>query len=154
MRLTDIFDPAVAYQIFKADGRIPRSTYWLGTFGVMLSLNCLGFMIQASGTAPTPVTAGAALAILYGWCVLIIRRGHDFNAPGWIVLPLVMALSMATTVNLGSSILGAAINITAFVVLGSLRGDATRNQYGPAMVSQPWPASRDEWIAEMEASEA
>ena len=106
--------------LWSFEGRIPRRTYWAG-IGIWLAIIMVVGLITAvlaHAQAPTELMLlFLPLAVAYIWSALAlqIKRWHDRNRPGAMVL-----------INLIPYIGG----IWAFVECGCLRGTVGTNSYG------------------------
>jgi uncharacterized membrane protein YhaH (DUF805 family) len=161
--------------LFGFKGRINRLQYWLGSLGVgfgaviLLFLTGLGAMPQpgmgkdaamvaAVQAAPTMLLVMGIVLMLCGWCgmALQVKRFHDRNQPGWLVLLPVLPMMGLMSALVGSVFSGQsaeqtaaamqpymfvlwAINLFLFVNLGCLGGTAGANKYGPPPGSSPSP---------------
>lgn len=135
-------------------GRISRKTYWLATsaLAVVFSLppEIARYISGADGQTPQPlwfamldVTASAATFWLT--FAVTVKRMHDFGAPTWPAILLMLSCAIAIIVAdlepvdgwetyfllppfLSLSLL--ATPLAAFVYIGLRRGDAGPNLYG------------------------
>ena len=131
--------------LFDFRGRISREMWWLSKVAliavpVLLAL-MIGWMIELlwyfvpvsrfdtvdALDSPLGSIVGAMVVLSWFWTstVLNIKRFHDRNLSGWLLLVGLIP------------VIGAIFN---FVHLGFLRGDSGRNRYG-----SPPPQSLKEW---------
>lgn len=92
------------------DGRINRQPFWIGV-AVIVGLN-----IVASGIVGGIVSFIIAVALIYVWLAVGIKRCHDRGKVGWWIL-----LSFIPLIGV----------IWAIIDLGILQGDEGDNAYGP-----------------------
>ncbi|WP_395651809.1 DUF805 domain-containing protein [Brevundimonas sp.] len=146
--------------LFSAQGRIRRSEWWLFTIGlgilsVVLTFGITGLVIGWDDLASS-VEPGAdwrALAIRYGIALLFLwplmavslRRAHDRNGSGWVVV-LAWVLNLggeiaAFFVTPGSSeellvfpvyLVSGVLGLFLLITLGFLDGTQGPNRYGPS----------------------
>ena len=95
------------------DGRVPRSTFWACTFGLVISVVVL-VAVFSSGLPFIMYLIGLAVLYYFG-LVVSIKRWHDRNKSAWWVL-----ISYIPLVG----------PIWAFVELGCLAGTDGENRYG------------------------
>ncbi len=135
------------------EGRINRTTYWIGSLSVLaveLGLR-LGLGIPFTPMPSDPLLLRALsfvidLVLLYPAAMVMVKRLHDINQSGflvgWLVVPNVVLMItnllamtgdpdrmgvLETIFLLGTSV----IVLTFLVVLGFRRGSDGNNQYGP-----------------------
>ena len=138
--------------LFDLDGRINRMFFWIS----ILALGCVALFLEfvvealvrvARPTAPQVEVAGQALTLsffvtLYPTIVIAAKRFRDFNWSGWWTAPLMVLLFIAN----GSSpymahgtpeevavawLAVVFLCLVPVIVLGSIPGDRSANQYGP-----------------------
>ena len=144
-------------------GRISRSQYWLRymlpVFLIGLVLNVTASIARAAGSE----AVAESFNVLYGLFVLatlwpsiavLVKRMHDRDKSGWLVLlpslllPLIIVAAIAAAIE-GSGVgavviaalLGVAfagISIWFFVEFGCLRGTVGANRFGPDPTNAPW----------------
>ncbi len=74
------------------DGRIPRSSFWLGTLGLILisfvSIFVIGLFFARTGYFPRLVPLIITLALLYPAAAITVKRLHDRNKPAmpWLLI--------------------------------------------------------------------
>ena len=74
------------------DGRIPRSTFWLGVLGLILIsflfIFLLGAMLASTGQIPRMVPFVISLVLLYPAAAITVKRLHDRNKPAmpWLLI--------------------------------------------------------------------
>jgi uncharacterized membrane protein YhaH (DUF805 family) len=146
--------PSFGQFYFSPAGRISRSQYWLKfclpVFIIALILNAISF---AGGTALKLLPNLFQLIVLWPGIAILVKRIHDRNKSGWLVLilygPLILLMifligatiimfsgseTAAGTLFVISGILGIgvlAIGIWFFVEFGCLRGTIGANRFGP-----------------------
>lgn len=131
-------------------GRISRSTYWLGGLAILVyELVLLGIFIAlvADSTQPIPVrivevalpVGLLSLPAVYAGLAIAVKRLHDRDKSGWWVLLFywVPGILDQAARHLGEGALGwifstasFAISIWALVELGFLRGTRGPNRFG------------------------
>ena len=110
-------------------GRTSRLFYWL--FG-LLPLTLVGFgagYLLARTPERTPYLIAMTLLLLWPQAVILARRLHDLNVPGWWVV-LLWALPLAlrhTPLPPGT---GTLVSFLIVVVIGIVPGTNGRNSYG------------------------
>jgi uncharacterized membrane protein YhaH (DUF805 family) len=142
---------------FSPSGRISRSQYWLKFVlpyaGITFLLEIIIIISVAAGSVAVAavfyvLTTIFWLAAFWPSIAIMVKRIHDRNKTGWLVLlPLVPALLMLLFIGIGAAagggstavaIIGGifgiavfAIAIWFFVEFGCMRGTIGANQYGP-----------------------
>lgn len=108
---------AIGRLFFSFRGRISRAMWWLAK-AVWLGSACLIGPLQqdSSETIYTVLALLWSPLFLWSWIVLDIKRFHDRNLSGWLLLVGVVPI-------IGS--------IYCFVHLGFLPSDSGKNRYGP-----------------------
>ena len=114
---------------FSPSGRFGRLSFLAWFVIVSVIGNFANGLFGAVGSIPSDV-GGAALAgivvISFGSLVLFaifsIRRCHDFNGSGWLVLLALIPL----------------VNLLFFLYLALKRGDEGANSYAPPRVTAGW----------------
>jgi uncharacterized membrane protein YhaH (DUF805 family) len=166
--------------LFGFKGRINRLQYWVGSLGVGVGAVIVLFSVSLAlapqpGASKDAVLTAAPLmlimmglvGIVMGWAgmALQVKRFHDRNQPGWLVLlPLLPMFGLMSTV-ISSALAGHmpaqlfaaaqpyvlalwAINFFFFINLGCLAGTDGPNKYGdppgspPTTRSDPSPRGR------------
>lgn len=81
-------DPMTATQIlFSFQGRVPRRTWWLWGFLLLLVVNLLGVLVLGIAGVPEEVANGVmSLLILWPALAVSVKRWHDRDKSGWWVL--------------------------------------------------------------------
>jgi uncharacterized membrane protein YhaH (DUF805 family) len=138
--------------LISPQGRIARAPFWLGFAFVML-LNLF------AGAAPV-VGPFIGLMLIWPQIALQIKRLHDIGWSGWLLLfPFLVGLACATLIamNGGQAIvtsppealpalflrpdmhkalvyleIAAAVQIAFLIWVGSTKGNADKNRFGPA----------------------
>ena len=118
-------------RLVSFNGRICRSAYWgmfgLGIVVVVLSGICFAigdgrsFLVELSWDC-----VGWAIILAFQWLVAlpcVIRRGHDFGLPGWVVVLLVALGSIP--------LIGWLLGLIVLIVLGCIDSAQGKNCYGP-----------------------
>jgi uncharacterized membrane protein YhaH (DUF805 family) len=149
--------PSFGQLYFSASGRISRSQYWLRFFLPVIAITIVLQIVIGISAVMGHVAAVAifyvvyvvfGLAILWPSIAIMVKRIHDRNKTGWLVLlpyaPLVLllvcsAISAASGGGVGALGVISAFFLIAFVVIciwffiefGCLRGTIGANQYGP-----------------------
>jgi uncharacterized membrane protein YhaH (DUF805 family) len=159
----------LASLLFGFKGRINRLQYWVGSLGVgvgaVIVLFSIGLALAPQpGASKDAVLTAAPLmlimmglvGIVMGWAgmALQVKRFHDRNQPGWLVLlPLLPMFGLMSTV-IGGVLAGQdpgqiyaaanpyvlalwAINLGFFINLGCLGGTDGPNKYGDPPGSPP-----------------
>jgi uncharacterized membrane protein YhaH (DUF805 family) len=166
--------PNLRQVLFSTQGRISRSQLWLKGFLPLIAFCALGICIVivglASGTPSMPTAAKAFLLtywILYlvmAWplTTVLVKRIHDRNKSGWLVLAYwapvlfqtaidfrsdlirayVIAMTGDFTVGQDSSVFSDITDLIEIVVglwflieFGCMRGTVGANPYGPDPVT-------------------
>lgn len=115
--------------VFSPAGRFGRLSYI--AWGMLVGV--IGNIITAilGGTAPvSPELGGTALAVigivslltLVLYVIFSIRRCHDFNGSGWLMLLVLIPI----------------VNFVLFLYLWLKRGDEGPNNYAPPRVTAGW----------------
>lgn len=118
----------------RAEGRISRIAYWNAMLFILLGLTAMGILLDMVRNNPPPIVAVPSMLLVYLWSNTIIRRGHDFGAPGWLTLPFAFLVSFTTMQFAGGTLWAVAPNILLFIVLGSIPGDVQANRHGAPAV--------------------
>ncbi|HEX5319476.1 MAG TPA: DUF805 domain-containing protein [Stellaceae bacterium] len=135
--------------LFSPSGRISRKQYWLHWTVPVLVIYIVLWSIIVAGAANGSVAAVGVGAIvqtvfmlvtLWPNIAVLVKRIHDRNKTGWLVLALYipLALSYIATFTVGQQaaltlIFGVVILVVAiwfFVEFGCLRGTIGANRYG------------------------
>ncbi len=135
---------------FDFNGRIPRSSYWLGTLAlsayVLLVVGFAIFMGVELGPRSLLLLV-LALPAVYCGLALVVKRLHDRDKSGWWVLLFYFAPGFLHRIGLHTGdigilfwLLGSAISVWALVEIGFLRGTPGPNRFGPDPLPQPYPA--------------
>ncbi len=107
--------------LFSTRGRITRSDYWLRfVLPYFVIFVVISYIDLTAGTYYDKLDVGLlsllfALAALYPWIAVGIKRCHDRNRTGWFLLIGLIPL----------------VSIWLVVELGFLRGTVGQNQFGP-----------------------
>lgn len=145
--------PRLGQFLFSLRGRVSRSQFWLGWFAWVLAIHlALWLGIAAGVLTESEVIAGTFLLLwVLFWLVtlwpstaVLVKRIHDRDKTGWLVLayyvPLVLQFVLSpgddarASRSIVSMILSALIVATAiwfFIEFGCLRGTVGANRYGP-----------------------
>lgn len=107
---------------FSAEGRIGRSTFWIGWL-VLLGVNVVLGWVPLLGWLLSLVT-------IYCWVCVSAKRLHDMGKSGWLtIIPMVFAwvIPLVALVAFGGATIFAGLadlddNATAMAVLSSLGG--------------------------------
>lgn len=120
--MTAYFDAMRRYAIFK--GRSTRSQFWLYHLGV-LGLAIVGFIIDIAISGPLGpeplVSAVIVIAHYIPSLAIIVRRLHDTDKTGWLVLLCLIPL----------------IGIIAFIVFGCTASTPGTNRFGAPVGGDP-----------------
>ena len=117
-------------------GRSSRAEYWwvwLMNFGIMFGLGVIGAMLSLGDPeAGVPLVVMIPLslyflAIFVPSLALLVRRLHDIDKSGWLVLPLVLS---------AIPLVGFLVTI-AYIVVCCLPGTPGPNRFGEAPVAEP-----------------
>lgn len=151
--------PSLAEFYLSLNGRISRSQYWLHyvvpVLVVSIVLSAIAGIAAAAGSPGIAVGFNMlyfvfSLLTLWPGIVVLVKRIHDRDKPGWLVLlPAVTAVLLIITAMsgamAGSSAAGILAGIVAvglfgigiwfFVEFGCLRGTIGSNRYGPDPVA-------------------
>lgn len=103
---------------FNFSGRSTRSQYWLFSIGVIV-LGIIGVVLDAAvlgSSTPAGFTALVYVAHLIPSLAVTVRRLHDADKSGWLVLLLLVPL----------------VNVVCYVVFGCLASTPGANRFGPA----------------------
>lgn len=119
-------------------GRMGRGEFW--AYGVALTV-ALALVIVASHFAPSPIgeilTLVVVLAMLWGYGVLLIKRGHDRGRPAWFSILVLLARVIVEFVggaldNPPALLLAqVALAIYVFIDYAVMPGKGGANRYGP-----------------------
>jgi len=113
--MTAYFDAMRRYATFK--GRSTRSQFWLYHLGVLV-LAIVGFIIDiaiAGPLGPEPVVSAVVIIAHYiPSLAIIVRRLHDTDKSGWLVLVCVIPL----------------VGLIAFIVFGCMASTPGTNRFG------------------------
>ena len=109
-----------------------RSAYWSRLLFILLGLTAMSILLDMVRQNPPPIVAIPSMLLIYFWSNVIVRRGHDFGAPGWLTLPLAFLVSFASMQFAGGTLWASVPNILLFIVLGSIPGELQPNRYGPS----------------------
>ncbi len=103
---------------FSAEGRIPRSQYWLGTILLLFAQIGIGFMLGEAGesSAKDVLTIITSIGFIAVGFLLAIKRFHDLGKSGWFSLLLIIPL------------VGILIGL---IWLGCFKGNEGTNKFGP-----------------------
>ncbi|WP_246202787.1 DUF805 domain-containing protein [Sphingomonas lacunae] len=106
------------------DGRSTRLEYWSYSLALFIALLVILLFAEAVGdTLGAIVVTIVVLATIIPHVALTVRRLHDMNASGWLlvlmIVPLVIGGPVATLANIG------------LLVIMTLPGTAGPNSYGP-----------------------
>jgi uncharacterized membrane protein YhaH (DUF805 family) len=142
--------PSFGQFLFSVQGRISRSQYWLKWFLPVIAISLVLYIILfasiASGGAGAAGVAGILLLLftlitLWPSIAVTVKRIHDRNKSGWLVLALYAPLILyyvlmaaagqqnPATLLVGLIMMG--VGIWFFIEFGCLRGTVGENQYGP-----------------------
>jgi uncharacterized membrane protein YhaH (DUF805 family) len=136
---------------FSYQGRISRSQFWLKWMlpflatGLFLTLIVSAAALQSMAKSADPVTAFLNVFVPYAviftiatiWTesVILAKRIHDRNKPGWLVfLCLAPRFAMALLPDVLPFVVGTInliISMWFLIEFGCLRGTAGANRYGP-----------------------
>jgi uncharacterized membrane protein YhaH (DUF805 family) len=147
--------PSLGQFLFSLEGRISRSQFWLKWFLPVLAIHIVLWIIIAIGAAADSTTAATTffvlwvlfcLATLWPSVAVMVKRIHDRNKTGWLVLAYWIPAGLQTLLfvagasdNAAGMILNlitAAVGIWFFIEFGCMRGTIGANQYGPDPVPQ------------------
>jgi uncharacterized membrane protein YhaH (DUF805 family) len=149
--------PSFGQFYFSASGRVSRKQYWLKLVVPVIAISvALQIIIGISALAGSFAALGVfyivyvlfGLAVLWPSIAVLIKRIHDRDKTGWLVLlPYVPLVLMAAFSGIGAAAGGGAVAMGAiaivffiaffaiavwfFVEFGCLRGTIGANQYGP-----------------------
>jgi uncharacterized membrane protein YhaH (DUF805 family) len=126
--------------LFRFEGRMRRSEYWMISIGLGVVKAPLGFLMTLAG-AEAAAIGRALLELLFLWpsVALMVKRGHDRNRSalytGGVLVAVFLvsvakSFSSASAVNYGSAALIGAIFIYIFIDYGCLDGTQGPNRYG------------------------
>ena len=99
----------------KFDGRSSRSEFWWAMLGIFIINILIGVLGALSETIGGLVSMVFSLAIIIPFIAIGIRRFHDLNKTGWLVILLLIPL----------------VNIVVALIFFTQRGTVGSNQYGP-----------------------
>jgi uncharacterized membrane protein YhaH (DUF805 family) len=117
--------------LFSFKGRIRRMQYWLGSlivFGLGIAMVFVGSLIvMLTLGAPRTLPAGGSIAIagvmfaawgmmLWGYLALGVKRLHDRNSSGWLLLLYFVPF----------------VNLALVFMLAFMDGTQGPNRYGPS----------------------
>lgn len=112
----------------KFSGRSTRSQFWLYHLGVLV-VAFLGFIIDIAIAGPLGPEPVVSAVVVIGHCIpslaIIVRRLHDTDNSGWLVLICLIPL----------------IGIIAFIVLGCTTSTPAANRFGKPVSGAPAVAS-------------
>ncbi|TNM66219.1 DUF805 domain-containing protein [Aliirhizobium smilacinae] len=120
--MTAYLDAMRRYATFK--GRSTRSQFWLYHLGVLV-LAIVGFIIDiaiAGPRGPEPLVSAVIIIAHYiPSLAIIVRRLHDTNQSGWLVLVCLIPL----------------IGLVAFIVFGCMASTPGTNRFGAPVGGDP-----------------
>lgn len=124
-----------SYLFFSFNGRIPRSSYWLGSLGLSLAVLLI---IAVAMVLNTELLLVLVLPVVFCGAALAVKRLHDRDRTGlWILVfyfvPGILDRIARVTgdVDILFWLASFAIGVWALVELGFLRGTPGPNRYGP-----------------------
>jgi uncharacterized membrane protein YhaH (DUF805 family) len=145
--------PTFGQFLFSVQGRISRSQLWLKWFlPILVIYIVLGIILAAGAASGNAATVGVvgiifvifALLTLWPGIAVMVKRIHDRNKSGWLVLaiyvPSILYDILAPTVGRQNpatmilSLITFAVAIWFFIEFGCMRGTIGENKYGPAPV--------------------
>ncbi len=97
------------------EGRIPRSTCWLKYFLPWAATLVLAVLIDTADGTSGPLTAIMFLLWIYPGLAMVVKRCHDRDRSGWILLVGLVPV----------------VGIWVTIELWFLRGTVGQNKYGP-----------------------
>jgi uncharacterized membrane protein YhaH (DUF805 family) len=135
------------------DGRITRATFWLGLL-TLIALKLVARFALGLPLLTTPADAFSLrlwsfiidVAVIYPGAVLLVKRLHDRNLPGQLIVWLILPHAVLMITNLlgmsgdlkhmgvAESLLVLATGIVTIAFIGNLgfcRGTVGPNRYGP-----------------------
>lgn len=120
--MTAYFDAMRRYATFK--GRSTRSQFWLYHLGVLI-LAIVGYVIDiaiSGPRGPEPIVSAVIMIAHYiPSLAIIVRRLHDTDKSGWLVLLCLIPL----------------IGIIAFIVFGCTASTPAANRFGAPVGGDP-----------------
>ena len=120
---------AIIYLLFSFRGRISRRQWWIGS---PISAFCLYFIRAIIAVNPNNFLAAILMGLPFLWIPLAlhIKRHHDRGIPGlWTIF--VMICAAAPWIVFINNAFGGFISLLWIGYFGCLRGDASKNRYGP-----------------------
>jgi uncharacterized membrane protein YhaH (DUF805 family) len=139
--------------LFSFQGRINRAKFWLAIVIYLVAsliLSTLGLVLGPDSLALSLLNMVIGIASLISGIAVGIKRLHDRNRSGWLLLVFYIVPGVLLTVALvlgfygmasdspgsvGAAVIlglvGVAIGIWAVIELGCLRGTIGSNRYGP-----------------------
>jgi uncharacterized membrane protein YhaH (DUF805 family) len=137
------------------EGRISRSWLWLRWFLPVIAIHVILWIMIAIGAAADSATLTTIFLVVWiVFCLLtlwpsiavMVKRIHDRNKTGWLVLAYWIPAGLQTILfvvgisdsaaNTILNLITAAVGIWFFVEFGCMRGTIGPNQYGPDPVPQ------------------
>lgn len=135
-------------RLVSFNGRVCRSAYW-GMVGLGIVVGALSGICFAIGDGISFLVelswacVGWAIILAFHWLVAfpcVIRRGHDFGLPGWVVvllvafgfIPLTLIEWLPGQVAFIVLVIGLVLELIVCVVLGCIDSTQGKNRYGPA----------------------
>lgn len=142
--------PTFGQFVFSVQGRISRSQYWLKWFLPVIAITAVLYIILIA-TVVSGSTAGAgvvgvllllfSLITLWPSIAVSVKRIHDRNKSGWLVLalyaPLILYYLLMFTAGQQNpatiivALIMFGVGIWFFVEFGCMRGTIGENRYGP-----------------------
>ncbi len=140
--------------LFSLNGRISRSQFWLKWFLPVIAVYVgLGLVMGAAFGGGSFRAAGAVfvlmlildLVLLWPNIAVMVKRIHDRNKSGWIVLafyvPLFLSIVARMSIGIGHpvavffNLIVLAVGIWFLIDFGFMRGTIGENRYGPDPVA-------------------
>jgi uncharacterized membrane protein YhaH (DUF805 family) len=147
--------PSFGHFLFSLEGRISRSWLWLRWFLPVIAIHVILWIMIAIGAAADSATLTTIFLVVWiVFCLLtlwpsiavMVKRIHDRNKTGWLVLAYWIPAGLQTILfvvgisdsaaNTILNLITAAVGIWFFVEFGCMRGTIGPNQYGPDPVPQ------------------
>jgi uncharacterized membrane protein YhaH (DUF805 family) len=136
----------------STSGRVGRSQYWLRYFLPVLAVSIALRALSGAAAIFEALYWLFALLILWPGIAVMVKRIHDRDKPGWLVLlpsgaAVLVVIAGIVGVGSGSEVVAGVlagiallalvgIGIWFFVEFGCMRGTVGPNRYGPDPVTQ------------------
>jgi uncharacterized membrane protein YhaH (DUF805 family) len=142
--------PSFGQFLFSLEGRVSRSQLWLRWFLPVIAIHVVLWIAIAIAAAADSSAATGTLIVIWVifWLVtlwpniaVMVRRIHDRNKTGWLVLAYWVPSALQTVLIVADasdnaagtilSLITMAVGLWFFIEFGCMRGTIGANRYGP-----------------------